>query len=149
MSTKDFINKKIIANPDANSTEKYKSTIYLSHSTYTKVESLKNLCEIPTRNAVIERAIDFFYGYHSGNISEDYLCGILGSKLEAVINRSNDRISRLLYKQAVETNMMTRLLAGSQTLPKDTYERMRKKAAQDVKENNGIVDIYKVSLENI
>lgn len=138
------INDTILKDKSVNEKEKYRATVYLAHKTFAILDQVQSLTNIPTRNAAIEAAVDFYYGYLTGSISQDYLCGVLGSKLDGLIGRGNDRMAKLLYKQAVETNMLTRILARDQMISKTEYDSMRRKAVQDVKENRGIISLTDV-----
>ena len=145
---KEFIDKSMLIEPEIESNKNFKSTIYISKECYQIIESLILQTNGQSRNRVITDAIKFYYGYISGEINLDYLCGTFGNKLDATIKRSDDRTSRILYKMAVELSMLTRICATDKILTKETYDRMRKNAAQDVKTTNGILDIFTASLES-
>lgn len=63
------------------------------------------------KSNVIDEAIQFYFSYLSGQLNMDYVCGIYGRQVEALVQRATDRISSQLFKQAVETNMLTRIVA--------------------------------------
>ncbi len=109
--------------------------------TLDKLESLQAIKKL-SRNQVIEEAVDFYYGYITSEISQNYLCSVIGQKTEGLINNSTDRIARLQFKEAVEINLLTRLIASSFDIDKNTYDKMRKTAVDDVKATKGIINIY-------
>lgn len=111
------------------------------------LDEIKNQCDLSTRKSAVSEAIKFYYGYLTGNISQDYLCGTLGAKLEAVQNRGNDRIARLLYKLTTELNLNTKIIATDKHMPKDEYDRMRRKAMQEINSTRGIVNLYEAGLD--
>ena len=143
----DFINDKILEDNEIPEDKKFKSTIYISKDLYKKMKGIAISTNTISRNRVIEDAINFYYGYVAENQNQDYLCSTFGNKLDAIVKRSDDRTSRILYKMAVELSMLTRICATDKILTKETYDRMRKNAAQDVKTTNGILDIFTASLE--
>ncbi len=124
--------------------KKKQTSVQLSVSTYVKIESLQKL-ETHTnlsRNQIIEAAVDFYYGYMTAEMSQDYLCSILGQKIDGMISSLSDRVSRLQFKEAVEINLLTRLIASHFDISKTEYDKMRKIAVDDVKATKGIINIY-------
>ncbi len=113
----------------------------LPDSTLDKLESLQAIKKL-SRNQVIEEAVDFYYGYITSEISQNYLCSVIGQKIEGLINNSTDRIARLQFKEAVEINLLTRLIASNFDIDKNTYAKMRKIAVDDVKATKGIINVY-------
>lgn len=127
------------------STKKKKPTsVQLPVSTYDKIESLQTIDSQVTlsRNQIIEQAIDFYYGYMTSEISQDYLCSVFGQKIEGMLNGITDRTARLQFKEAVEINLLTRLIASHFDISKTEYDKMRKIAVDDVKATKGIINIY-------
>lgn len=89
------------------------------------------------QSVVIDEAIKFYFGYISGQLSMDYLCEVYGKQMEAIVNSAVSRLNSLLFKQAVETNLLTRITAVDYDLSKDEYDKMRSKAVEAVKKSNG------------
>ena len=116
----------------------------LPDSTLNKLEALQalNSQETLSRNAILEKAIDFYFAYKTSELNQDYLCSIIGQKIEGMINSATDRTSRLQFKEAVEINLLTRLIASNFEIDKLTYEKMRKTAVEDVTSTKGIINIY-------
>ena len=59
-----------------------------------------------------------------------------------MINNASNRTSKLQFKEAVEINVLTRIVASMMELDKDSYDKMRRKAVEDVKASNGIISAY-------
>lgn len=89
------------------------------------------------QSAVIDEAIKFYFGYISGQLSMDYVCGVYGKQMDAIVNSAASRLSSLLFKQAVEINLLTRIAALDYDVSKDEYDKMRSKAVEAVKRSNG------------
>lgn len=118
-------------------------SVLLPDSTLKKLESLQSLENASlSRNQIIELAIDFYYGYKTSELNQDYLCSVIGQKIEGMLNNVTDRTARLIFKEAVEMNLLTRLIASQFDIDKMTYEKMRKTAVDDVKSTKGIINIY-------
>lgn len=94
------------------------------------------------KSNVIDEAIQFYFSYLSGQFNMDYVCGIYGRQVEALVQRATDRISSQLFKQAVETNMLTRIVAFEYELSKDEYDKMRSKAVAAVKRSTGRISLF-------
>jgi len=144
---KEFIDKSMLIEPEIESNKNFKSTIYISKECYQIIESLILQTNGQSRNRVITDAIKFYYGYISGEINLDYLCGTFGNKLDATIKRSDDRTARLMFKIAVEQNIANKILASVSHITKEQYDDIRRKSVQDVRENNGIITVYDASIE--
>lgn len=118
-------------------------SVLLPDSTLKKLESLQSLENASlSRNQIIEQAIDFYFGYKTSELNQDYLCTVIGQKIEGMLNNVTDRTARLQFKEAVEMNLLTRLIASQFDIDKMTYEKMRKTAVDDVKSTKGIINIY-------
>lgn len=118
-------------------------SVLLPDSTLKKLESLQSLENASlSRNQIIEQAIDFYYGYKTSELNQDYLCSVIGQKIEGMLNNVTDRTARMQFKEAVEMNLLTRLIASQFDIDKMTYEKMRKTAVDDVKSTKGIINIY-------
>lgn len=126
---------------------KRRTSIYLKKDTEMLIRFIQEHEGYNSATTVIDEAIKFYYGYLTGSISQDYLCGTLGSKLEAVQNRGNDRIARLLYKLTTELNLNTKMIAADKQIPKDEYDRMRRKAMQEINGTRGIINLYDAGLD--
>lgn len=135
--TKNAINKNT---PDS---KKWQVTVSLPTSTLNKIKSIQELQGgNQSRNKVIENAVDFYFSYVTNELNQDYLCSVLGQKIEGMINQASDRIGRLQFKEAVELNVLTRAVASLVELDKDSYDKMRGKAVIDVKSTKGIISVY-------
>lgn len=125
------------------SSKKTQTAVQLSDKTLNKIKSLQKLEENEkSRNQIIEDAIDFYYGYETAELSQDYLCSVFGQKVEGITGQMSDRMGRLLFKLAVETNVMTRLIADQTNISRLDYDKLRKAAVEDAKSTKGIISVY-------
>ena len=91
-------------------------------------ELVKELCprdNCQTQNEFIERAIRFYAGYVSGKEAMEYLPPALVSAIRAAVKASEDRLSRLLFKLAVEMDMMMNILAAGMELTDEDLRELR------------------------
>ena len=83
---------------------------------------VKNLCardNCQSQNEFIEKAIRFYAGYVSGK------------------EASENRIARLLFKLAVEVNMMMNVLAAGMEISDEDLKTLRARSVREVKQTNG------------
>lgn len=116
----------------------------LPPKTIEKIESINAIKKGTSKNTIVEQAIDFYYGYLTSELSQDYLCSTVGQKIDGSVNLLSDRMGRNLFKVAVETNTLTRVLAAIHSVDRDTYNRFRKAAVDDAKATKGIISINEV-----
>lgn len=123
--------------------KKEQIAVQLPKATLDKIAGLQKLDKsISSRNICIEKAVDFYFSYITTEISQDYLLSIVGQKVEGLINKSTNRIAKLDFKEAVELNVLTRILASQFDIDKMSYDKLRKKAVDDVKATQGIINVY-------
>lgn len=135
------VNAKKLADNKIDADEKLRTSIYLKKGTYLKIDSLiKQSGSNPSRNEIIERAVDFYYGYITSQLSQEYLCDVFGAKIEGLVNSLGTRISRGNFRTAVELSMLTRLLATEVQVNRTEYDKLRTRSIQDVKKTNGSID---------
>ena len=107
-------------------------------------ELVKELCprdNCQTQNEFIERAIRFYAGYVSGKEAMEYLPPALVSAIRAAVKASEDRLSRLLFKLAVEMDMMMNVLAAAMEIPEEQLRELRGRCIQEVKKTHGMISL--------
>lgn len=139
----NVVNSQRLSDSSIDGSEKLRTSIYLKKDTYLKIDSLIKLSGAnQSRNDVIERAIDFHFGFVTSQLSQDYLCGAFGSKMEGLISNLATRISRGNFRNAVELDLITRVLASYVEMSKNDYDKLRVKSVRDVKTLNGAINIF-------
>ncbi len=100
------VNPQRLSDSNVDASEKLRTSVYLKKDAYLKIDGLIKLSGAnPSRNDVIEQAIDFFFAYTTSQNSQDYLCGVFGSKMEGLVNTLGTRMSRSNFRSAVEMDM--------------------------------------------
>lgn len=92
-------------------------------------------CE--SRSEFIEKAIIFYAGYLSSNKNDEYLPNIITSSLKSIVKESDNRLTRVIFKIAVELAITMNLIASSQDVDKITLDRLRGECIKEVKRLNG------------
>nr|WP_300418348.1 hypothetical protein [uncultured Oscillibacter sp.] len=94
-----------------------------------------------TQNEFIEKAIRFYTGYISGQEATAYLPPALASVLCGTVQDTENRICRLLFKLAVEQDMVMNVLAAGMELPNEQFHALRGQCVQDVKKTSGSISL--------
>ncbi len=121
--------------------EKVKFALRIKPETQQLVKDLcpKDNCQ--TQNEFIEKAIHFYAGYLATKEASDFLPPLYSSVLRGIVHDSENRICRLLFKQAVELDMVMNVLAAGMEIPQEDLERLRGRCVQNVKQTNGTVTL--------
>ena len=91
--------------------------------------------------AFIERAVDFYLDYLSANDAGLLLPTALKSYVDGRLGQMEDRMSSLLYKQAVEQDMVAGILADAYQFSEEDLKRRRAESISNVKKTNGRVSL--------
>ena len=105
---------------------------------------VKELCErdnCQSQNEFIEKAIRFYAGYVSGKEAAAYLPPALVTAMRGTVQDSENRIARLLFKLAVEVNMMMNVLAAGMEISEEDLRQLRARCVREVKQTNGNISL--------
>jgi len=142
---KKAANSKLLNDESINGSEKLQLSLYIKKQSIIKANSLITLTESSSRNDVVEKAIDFYFGFISSQLSQEFLCSTLGSKMEGLVGTLGTRIARGNFRAAVETDMLTRMLASVVHVSGPEYNKLRRKSIDEVKRTNGAIDILRAA----
>ena len=121
------------------SEEKSRIHTRISPETERKMEVAMPNANCKSRNEFVEKAICFYSDYIMSQEVTNFLAPILVSTLRATIQGSENRISRLLFKQTVEWSMMMNVLAAGLEIDESQLDDLRWRCVQDVKKANGSI----------
>ena len=114
--------------------EKIKFALRIAPETQQLVKELCERDNCQSQNEFIEKAIRFYAGYVSGKEATAYLPPALVAAMRGTVQDSENRIARLLFKLAVEVNMM--MNAGMEIRDED-LKTLRARSVREVKQTNG------------
>ena len=89
----------------------------------------------------IENAIDFYLDYLSANNSGLFLPSAVQSYLDGRLNQMENRMASLLFKQAVELDMVAGILADTCQFDEEDLRRRRAESIRNVKRTNGRITL--------
>ena len=119
--------------------EKSRIHTRISPETERKMEAAMPNANCQSRNEFVERAICFYSDYIMSQEVTNFLAPMLVSALRATVQGSENRISRLLFKQTVELCMMMNVLAAGLEIDESQLDALRWRCVQSVKKTNGSI----------
>lgn len=129
--------------------DRVKVTFWLTKEQKEKLDKYVELAIEESMTAFIISAIDFYGGYNLSNKSR-YLPLAVASAMESAIKISEDRISRLLFKNTVELAIAMNVIAANYEIDSDTMKKLRKQCIAEVKGTIGKInfeDVYRYQKE--
>ena len=98
------------------------------------------LSNTKSRNDFIEEAIKFYVSYLNTKHNNLFISESIEFVLQNSIQITEDRLSKLLFKQSVEMSMMMNIIAANFELNEDTLKKLRIKCIQNVKASVGSIN---------
>ena len=120
-----------------NKKEKY--NIYVKPETMEKAEELYKQTGYRSRSEFIERAIRFYSGFVTAENYRDYFREIVVTTLQGMLDCFENRMARMLFKNAVETSMLLHVVAADTNIDEGSLTRLRGKCIRDVKSSQGMI----------
>lgn len=116
---------------------KRKFALWIKQSTIDMVEGIYKEDNCSSRSEFIEKAIIFYVGYLSSNDNSQYLPNVVTSTLKSIVAESDNRMSRLIFKLAVELAMTMNIIASANEIDRETLTKLRGECVKEVKRLNG------------
>lgn len=111
------------------------------------------LSNTKSRNDFIEEAIQFYVSYLNTKHNNLFISESIESVLQNSIQITEERLSKLLFKQSVEMSMIMNIIGANFELDEETLSKLRIKCIKDVKASVGSINFedivnYQNSEEN-
>ena len=119
--------------------EKVRFQMRISPDTDAKVKESMPLTNCQSKNEFVEEALRFYCGYLSAHNAMEILPPMFASAIRGSILDTENRIARLLFKQAVELDMVMNVVAAAMEIDDETLKSLRARCIQDVKKTGGTV----------
>ena len=119
--------------------DKVRLHLRLTPETYRLIGEYTPKDNCTTANEFVEHAVEFYVGYLSAEDCLHFLPPSLATAVRGTVHDSENRICRLLFKLAVEMNMMMNVLASEVDVSAEALERLRGRCIQEVKKAGGAV----------
>ena len=128
--------------------EKTRIHTRISPDTKRKMEIAMPSANCQSQNEFVENAICFYSDYIMTQEVTNFLAPMLVDALRATVKCSEDRISRLLFKETVEISMMMHVLAMGLEVNTDQLDALRWQCVQEVKKTNGSITFKETLQQN-
>lgn len=112
---------------------------WLYPSTLQIIDGAMQTANCRSRSEFLEDAAKFYAGYVSAEDAVNFLPAALVEAFRATVQSSESRTARLLFKLAVEMDMMMNVLAVGMEVPPEDLEKLRAQCVRDVKATNGSI----------
>ena len=99
---------------------------------------------LASRNDFIRDAVDFYIEYLRHKNSVKFLTPALESVISSKIRDSEDRLARLLFKLAVDQNLLAHIVADTYDFNSDAVDEQRIYSIREVKETNGTLRVDEI-----
>ena len=117
--------------------EKNRFGLWLKEETIRKVEEAYKNDGCKTKSEFIEKAINFYCGFLSAEEYKTYLPEVVISIIESAIDGFENRVASLLFKMAVEINMMLHVTAANSEIDEETLSELRGLCVGEVQRLHG------------
>ena len=111
--------------------------LWIRPSTLELADTLYKKDNCDSKSEFIEKAILFYAGYLSAEDNKTYLPNIVTSTLKSIVAESDHRQNRMIFKLAVEMDMMMNILAAGMELTDEDLRELRPRCVREVKETRG------------
>lgn len=116
---------------------KVKKGFWITEDMDKEIDAYLQLDNCDSRSEFVMNALKFYIGYLNTKNAGAYLPEALSAMLTGTLDGFAGRISSLLFKQGVDINVMSHIIAYDTEIDDGEYEHLRGKAIRDMKRTNG------------
>lgn len=121
--------------------EKVRFQMRIDPETDRKVKTAMPLAHCRSQNEFVEKALRFYCDYLMASDCTTILPPMYLSTLRGTVQDTENRICRLLFKLAVEQDMVMNVLAAGMEIPDEQLQALRGRCVQNVKKTSGSVTL--------
>ena len=92
-----------------------------------------------SQSEFIEKAVSFYIGYLDEESSVNYISPMITETVKATIAGTEQRLSRLMFKVAVELGKISNMLAAVNDIDEETLKQLQSMCVNEVRRINGII----------
>ena len=123
--------------------QKEKFALYLTPKMKARLERRYTEDGSRSLTGFIENAINFYLDYLSANDAGLFLPTSIQSYLDGRVGQMENKMASLAYKQAVELDMLSGIIADSFQFSEEDLRRRRAESVRNVKQTNGRISFEK------
>ena len=114
--------------------------IRIPKETDQRIKAAMPIANCQSQNEFVEKALNYYCGYLMAEDSASILASALVKALQSVAQESERPTARMLFKLAVEINMMMKVLAAGMEISDEDLRQLRARAVREVKQTNGRIN---------
>jgi len=123
---------------------KRKFALWIHPDTQERIKELYKKDNCKSQSEFIEKAIRFYCGYVSSESGMEFLPTAITTAMAGIVETSENRVARLLFKLSVEMSMMMNVLADTTEIGESYLRGLRGRCVSDVKKSLGAVTFDEV-----
>lgn len=120
--------------------EKIRIPLYLNPQTLNQADAVYKSDNCASRTEFIEKAVLFYLGYLNEEKNVNYLSPMITETFNASVRGTEQRLSRLLFKVAVEMGKLSHMTAAVNDVDEETLSKLHAMCVSEVRKINGIID---------
>ena len=128
-----------MAEEKINQTEKRKFALWISRYTIELAKKHYKDDNCSSASEFIEKAILFYLGFIFSQENQDYLAQVIPATVKGILDESENRIRRLLFKMAVEQAVSENILAAVCDVDPQDVTRLRGQCIEEIRKTNGMI----------
>ena len=121
--------------------EKQKHTIFLTDEVWAEIQSAYKADGCTKLSEFVEKGMRFYLGYLKAKDAGDYLPRVLAQTLDGKLGALGSRIGGVLFKLAVNDDMLTHILAAGSDIDLAVLDKLRVQCVNETKQTHGVVDL--------
>ena len=118
---------------------KVKKGFWITEEMDKEIDAYLQLDNCDSRSEFVMNALKFYIGYMNTKNASAFLPEALSAMLTGTLDGFAGRINSLLFKQGVDINVMSQIIAYDTDIDEGTYQRLRGRAVRDMQRTNGRV----------
>lgn len=116
---------------------KVKKGFWITEDMDKEIDAYLQLDNCDSQSEFVMNALKFYIGYMNTKNAGAFLPEALSAMLTGTLDGFAGRIGSLLFKQGVDINVMSHIIAYDTEIDDAEYEHLRGKAIRDMKRTNG------------
>ena len=117
--------------------------IYIDRDLHEIIQSYLRTADCRSRNEFISKAIRHYIAFLQKENDNEFLTPALESVLSGMMGSMENRLSRVIFKLAVELSMTMHIVASQRDVDEETLVRLRGYCVDEVKRLNGRISFDK------
>lgn len=117
--------------------DKQKFPLWAKPETLQSVKEIYRTDNCKSQSEFIEKAILFYIGYLTADKPQSFLPNMFLSAMKSIVAESDNRVSRMLFKLAVELAVTMNVVAATNEIDEISLNRLKGECIKEVKRLNG------------